>query len=151
MRFRANDRVGAQQVAYILDALLADLFGLAERSAHTDDCSVMLFDPSFPRCDSLLHLCVSRLLGKGVPGGHTRAGLASEEDGEKRIVRAHDVSFFQRPFCAASTIEQLFDHLIGAHHDRLRKCKTAAGVLNGAMTSTFRSTSSLANSGSLLS
>jgi hypothetical protein len=40
------------------------------------------------------------------------------------IVRAHDVSFFLRPFSAASTVEQLFDHLVGAHHDRLRKCKT---------------------------
>jgi hypothetical protein len=55
---------------------IAHLFG----PAHTDDCSVMLFDPGFPRCDSLLHLCVSRLLGKGVPGGHTRAGLAPRRD-----------------------------------------------------------------------
>jgi predicted membrane-bound mannosyltransferase len=62
MRSRANDRVGAHQVAYVFDAVLAHLFGLAERPAHTDDCSVMLFDPRFPGRDPFLHLCVSRLL-----------------------------------------------------------------------------------------
>src|SRR5215471_1186285 len=93
MRFRANDRVGAHQVAYVFDAVLAHLFGLAERPAHTDNRCVMLFDPRFPGRDPLLHLCVSPLLGKGVPSCHTRAGFATEEDGEKRIVRAHSVSF----------------------------------------------------------
>jgi hypothetical protein len=51
MGFFANDRVSAHQVAYVLDAVLAHLFGPAERPAHTDDCSVMLFDPRFPRRD----------------------------------------------------------------------------------------------------
>src|SRR5262249_35114955 len=92
MRFRANDRVGTHLVAYVFDAALAHLFRFAERSAHTDDCSVMLFDPRFPGRHPLLHLCVSCLLGKGVPGCHTRAGFAAKEDGEKRIVRAHNVS-----------------------------------------------------------
>src|SRR5215468_7707720 len=71
MRFRANDRVGAHRVAYVFDAPLAHLFRFAERPAHTDDCCVMLFDPRFPGRDPLLHLCVSRLLGKSVPGCHT--------------------------------------------------------------------------------
>src|SRR6516165_11610368 len=93
MGFRANDRVAAHQVAYVLDTVLAHLFGLAERPAHTDDGSLVLFDPRFPRRDPLLHLCVSRLLGKGIPSCHTRAGFATEEDGEKRLVRAHNVSF----------------------------------------------------------
>src|SRR5262249_20270378 len=97
-------RVAAHQVAYVFNAALAHLFGLAERPAHADDCSVVLFDPRFPGRNPLLHLCVSRLLGKGVPGCHTRAGFATEEDGEKRIVRAHNVSFFQRSFCEASTL-----------------------------------------------
>jgi hypothetical protein len=92
MRFRANDRVSAHQVANVLDAVLAHLFGLAERPAHTDDFRVMLFDPRFPGRDTLLHLCMSCLLGKGVPGCHARAGFASEKDSEKRIIRAHSVS-----------------------------------------------------------
>src|SRR6516165_7082658 len=104
MRFRANYRVAAHQVAYVFNALLAHLFGLAERTAHGDDCSVVLFDPRFPGRDALLHLCVSRLLGKGVPGCHTRAGFVTEEDGEKRIVRAHNVSFCSTVFCEASTL-----------------------------------------------
>src|SRR6516165_5326638 len=93
MRFRANHRVAAHQVADVLDAVLPHLFGFAERPAHTHDCSVMRFDPCFPRRDPLLHLCASRLLGKRVPSCHTRAGFAAEEDGEKRLVRAHNVSF----------------------------------------------------------
>lgn len=39
MRFGANDRVGAQQVVYVFNAVLAHLFGFAESSAHTDDCA----------------------------------------------------------------------------------------------------------------
>src|SRR5262249_92776 len=92
MRFRANDRVGTHRVAYVFDAALAHLFRFAERPAHPNDCSAMLFDPRFPRRDPLLRLCVSRLLGKGIPGCHARAGFAPEEDGEKRIVRVHNVS-----------------------------------------------------------
>ena len=52
----------------------------------------MLFDPRFPGRDPLLRLCVSRLLGKGIPGCHARAGFAPEEDAEKRIVRVHNVA-----------------------------------------------------------
>src|SRR4051812_41998083 len=42
MRIRANDRVAAHEVVYILDAVLAHLFGLAEGAAHADDCGLML-------------------------------------------------------------------------------------------------------------
>jgi hypothetical protein len=55
-------------IAYVFDAALANLFGLAERPAHTNDCIVMLFDPRFPGRDPLLHLCVSGFVGKSVPG-----------------------------------------------------------------------------------
>src|SRR5262249_25716677 len=79
MRFRANDRVGTHRVAYVFDAALAHLFRFAERPAHPNDCSAMLFDPRFPGRDPLLRLCVSRLLGKGIPGCHARAGFAPEE------------------------------------------------------------------------
>jgi hypothetical protein len=48
MRVRANDHVGTHLIACIFDAALRDFFGLAERSAHADDCPGMqlsfLFD-----------------------------------------------------------------------------------------------------------
>ena len=41
MRIRANDHVGAHLITCIFDAALGDFFGLAERSAHADDCGLM--------------------------------------------------------------------------------------------------------------
>jgi len=38
MRVRVNDHVGTHLIACIFDAALRDFFGLAERSAHADDC-----------------------------------------------------------------------------------------------------------------
>src|SRR5262249_49069529 len=49
MRIRANDRVGAHLIAGIFDAALGDFFGLAERSAHADDCGFMFFGPRLPK------------------------------------------------------------------------------------------------------
>jgi len=48
MRIRANDHVGANLITCIFDAALGDFFGLAERSAHTDDCGLMFFGPRLP-------------------------------------------------------------------------------------------------------
>src|SRR5262249_17797781 len=48
MRIRANDHVGAHLITCIFDAALGDFFGLAERSAHADDCGLMFFGPRFP-------------------------------------------------------------------------------------------------------
>src|SRR5215472_9584857 len=45
MRVRANDHVGTHLIACIFDAALRDFFGLAERSAHADDCGLMFFGP----------------------------------------------------------------------------------------------------------
>src|SRR5262249_35573235 len=123
MRFRANDRVGAHRVAYVFDAALAHLFGFAERPAHIDDCSVMLFDPRFPGRDPLLHLCVLRLLGKGVPGCHTRAGFAPEEDGEKRIARAHNVSI-----CLTVILGSLMNSRRLIRSPRRRGASTVCGI-----------------------
>lgn len=94
MRIRANEGVAAHLVAYVLDPVLAHLFGLAEGAAHANDCRVMLFDPCFPGRDPLLHFVAALLLGKGIPSRHARAGFAAEKDGEERIVRAHGLSFF---------------------------------------------------------
>src|SRR5262249_22506346 len=104
MRVRANDRVGAHQVAYVLDAVLADLFGLAERPAHTDDCSMMLFDPGFPGPSPLLLFWDWRLLGEGVPSGHRRAGFDTEHEGENRVVLPHHVPLFIATFILPATI-----------------------------------------------
>src|ERR1043165_6754402 len=92
MRIRANDCVGAHQIGYVLDAAFAHLLGLAEGTAHPDDCGMMFIGPGFPSCDSLLHLRPTNLFGKRVPSYHSRAGLAAEENCEKCIVRAHTVS-----------------------------------------------------------
>src|SRR5258707_8458643 len=48
MRVRANDHVGTHLIACIFDAALRDFFGLAERSAHADDCGLMFFGPRLP-------------------------------------------------------------------------------------------------------
>ena len=56
MRIRPNDCVGAHQVGYILNAVLAHLLGLTEGTPHPDNCGIMLFGPGFPSRDSLLHL-----------------------------------------------------------------------------------------------
>src|SRR5262249_23934396 len=92
MRLRANDCVGAHQVGYVLDAALAHLLGPAEGTAHPDDYAMMFFGPSFPGCDSLLHLRPVYLRGKRVPSCHPRAGLIADENRKKRIIRAYSVS-----------------------------------------------------------
>src|SRR5215510_16363115 len=54
MRICANDHVGAHLITCIFDAALRDFFGLAERSAHADDCGLMFFGPRLPSCYPLL-------------------------------------------------------------------------------------------------
>jgi len=93
MRIRPNDCVGAHQVGYILNAVLAHLLGLTEGTPHPDNCGIMLFGPGFPSRDSLLHLRPTNFLGKRVPSCHPRACLAAEENREKGIIRAHAVHF----------------------------------------------------------
>ena len=48
MRVRANDHVGTHLIACIFDAALRDFFGLAERSAHANDCGLIFFGPRPP-------------------------------------------------------------------------------------------------------
>jgi len=67
-----------------------DLLGLAERSAHADDRTLVLFDPSLPRGHSLAFLCPPLFFRKGRPCRHFRAGLAAEKNGEIGV-RAHDL------------------------------------------------------------
>ena len=93
MRIRANDCVGAHQVAYILDAAFAHFLSLAERAAHPDDCGTMFSGPGFPSRYSLLDLRPTNSSGKRVPSRHPRASLTAEENAEKSIVRAHTISF----------------------------------------------------------
>src|SRR5262249_4944090 len=93
MRTRANDHVGAHLIACIFDAALGDFFGLAERSAHADDCGLMFFGPRLPGRYPLLLLRKPFRFGKGIPCCHLRVRLAAEKHREKCAVRAHEISF----------------------------------------------------------
>ena len=48
VRSRANDRVTAQLIGDVFNALASHPFRLAERSAHTDNRGLMLIDPHLP-------------------------------------------------------------------------------------------------------
>jgi hypothetical protein len=93
MRIRANDHIGAYLIACIFDAALGDFFGLAERSAHTDDYGLMFFGPRLPGRYPLLLLRKPFRFGKGIPCCHSRVRLAAEKHREKCVVRAHEISF----------------------------------------------------------
>src|SRR6202035_1717946 len=95
VRIRAHDGVGAHLVADIRDAARRDLLGLAERSTHADDRTVVLFDPCLPGGHSLAFICPPLLFWKGCPCPHFRAGFAAKENSEIGI-RAHDLPFPSR-------------------------------------------------------
>jgi hypothetical protein len=96
VRFRANDHIRSHLVAYILNAAVSDLLGLAERSTHADNRALVLFDPRLPCGNSLAFLCPPLRFRKGVPRRHLPAGFAPKKNSEICFVRAHDGSFLLR-------------------------------------------------------
>src|SRR5437660_9367057 len=78
MRVRANDQVGTHLIACIFDAALRDFFGLAERSAHANDCGLMFFGPRLPSGSPLFLLRESLLFWHGIPCCHSRVRLATD-------------------------------------------------------------------------
>src|SRR6516225_6096761 len=82
MRVRANDHVGTHLIACIFDAALRDFFGLAERSAHANDCGLMFFGPRLPSGYPLFLLRESLRFWQGIPCCHSRVRLASEKHRE---------------------------------------------------------------------
>src|SRR6202795_3378577 len=90
VRFGANDGKGAHLVADVGNAARADPLGLAKRSAHRGERSLVLLNPRLPGGHALFLLRLSLSLGQGVPRGHLRAGFAADEDG--KIAIAHRIS-----------------------------------------------------------
>src|SRR5262249_36209507 len=66
-------------IACIFDAALRDFFGLAERSAHADDCGLMFFGPRLPSGYPLFLLRESLRFWQGIPCCHSRGRLAAEK------------------------------------------------------------------------
>jgi hypothetical protein len=93
MRVRANDHVGTHLIACIFDAALRDFFGLAERSAHANDCGLMFFGPRPPSGYPLFLLRESLRFWQGIPCCHSRVRLAPEKHREKCAVSVHEISF----------------------------------------------------------
>ena len=93
MRIRAHDREGAQLVAHIFDAFVADPLRLAERPAHGDERALVLFDPGLPGGDALLFLGSSVRPREAPSTPSCGAGLAAEKNGEICVVRSHGFSF----------------------------------------------------------
>src|SRR5260221_12486080 len=93
MRVPVNDHVGPHLIACIFDAALRDFFGLAERSAHADDCGLMFFGPLLPSGYPLFLLRESLRFWQGIPFCHSRVRLAAGKHREKCVVATHEISF----------------------------------------------------------
>jgi hypothetical protein len=70
-------------IACIFNAALRDFFGLAERSAHANDCGLMFFGPRLPSGYPLFLLRESLRFWQGIPCCHSRVRLAPEKHREK--------------------------------------------------------------------
>src|SRR5580698_2589295 len=82
---------GAHMIAGIFDALGRDGFGLAQRTAHFDNGSVVFLHPPAPGIGTGLLLRLTLALGQCDPGLECSAVLAAEEYGEISV-GAHGVS-----------------------------------------------------------